>query len=761
MTIQKNILHYYVDLLRMKDGEERTPKQSESCVTALHNVIRTMQLSRHDKVCGEDFSYLDFGNIPFNGIHWSMDGENPCRFDGCRLNELNYMGGHSGAINAVAWSPDGEYILTGGNDHFAYLWNVESGTIIRKLSGHIDVVSSVAFSYDGGYCLTGSYDSTAILWSTKDGSVCKILKGHTDRILSVAFHPKEKICLTGSADKSVKLWYYEKARCLSSLLKHNDSVTSVKFSYNGKYCFTASKDKTITMWELNLKRFNEIKNYNIGIEKTTDDVITYIRSFTGHTKGITSIDTSKLFDNLLLTGSEDGVSKVWNIENGKCVLTEYSEFGWYMGKELPDGTLKVCRVNKGHTKAISSVSFFPNDEKYLTGSLDKKIYFWTIKDPYPINSFSGNNPIFIKENNPIDEETFNAPILDLDFSPKGENIILGKQDGTADILNLTNHKIVRSLGGTIINHNHTIFLTNGDFILKDSNNTSSYWRSGKCFRKNFIPDDYDFLLDKLRKLSHKFGKSLRNGYFDDYKKLSDIEKKIIRIYWEYDETINSVDISSDNRHLLIGLENTTAVLWDLELYKCIKTFKCDKPVRLVAFSYGNNYFLTCLPDNTAKLWAIDSEEYVRDFVGHSTMIYTAMFSSDGNYLLTGSIDSAKLWNVSTGKCLKTIHSPINSHGSWYFPYYVRFENGAQFIYQFDFFGINNNTSPQLINVVYSVNHLYIDNCSFHNIRADEKVKKILYQYNAFTDNDSVYMQNDTYEPHIISSSKLPIYKNFH
>ena len=116
MKIIANNLHYYVDLLQM-DTKDRSSEQSDTCVTALQNVIRTMRFSRNDKICGEDFSRLDFGNIPFNGIYWSLDGENPSRFDRCKLNEFNFMSGHMGAVRAVAWSRDGKYILTGSDDN--------------------------------------------------------------------------------------------------------------------------------------------------------------------------------------------------------------------------------------------------------------------------------------------------------------------------------------------------------------------------------------------------------------------------------------------------------------------------------------------------------------------------------------------------------------------------------------------------------------------------------------------------------------------
>lgn len=71
--IQKNVLHDYVELLRGKKWNETG--------SALHNVIRTMRYSRQNRICGEDFSCLDFGNFPLNEIYWSDDGKLPCIFD--------------------------------------------------------------------------------------------------------------------------------------------------------------------------------------------------------------------------------------------------------------------------------------------------------------------------------------------------------------------------------------------------------------------------------------------------------------------------------------------------------------------------------------------------------------------------------------------------------------------------------------------------------------------------------------------------------
>ena len=81
LDIQKNELHYYIDLIRMQKPDQRSPEKSNLCVMVLYDIIRTMKLSRHGKICGEDFSKLDFGSIPFNDILFSIDGELPSCFN--------------------------------------------------------------------------------------------------------------------------------------------------------------------------------------------------------------------------------------------------------------------------------------------------------------------------------------------------------------------------------------------------------------------------------------------------------------------------------------------------------------------------------------------------------------------------------------------------------------------------------------------------------------------------------------------------------
>lgn len=124
LDIQKNELHYYVDLLRMSNTEQLDTEKSKLCVKALHNVIRTMNLSRNSKVCNEDFSHLDFGNIILNNISFSDYGKNPSSFRSSKLNEWNVRGGLIGRIFLIEFSDNGDYLLTFCNDGKVVVWDM-------------------------------------------------------------------------------------------------------------------------------------------------------------------------------------------------------------------------------------------------------------------------------------------------------------------------------------------------------------------------------------------------------------------------------------------------------------------------------------------------------------------------------------------------------------------------------------------------------------------------------------------------------------
>jgi len=150
-----------------------------------------------------------------------------------------------------SYSPDGKYIATAGSLG-AFLWDAETGALLRTIRGHTDWVMSVAFSPDGKRVLMGSDDGIARLWDAETGQEIRTFLGHRSYVLSVAFSPDGTRVLTWSSleDNTAKLWDVETGQEIRTFLGHTSSVTSVAFSPDGTQVLTGSGDGTARIWEL-------------------------------------------------------------------------------------------------------------------------------------------------------------------------------------------------------------------------------------------------------------------------------------------------------------------------------------------------------------------------------------------------------------------------------------------------------------------------------------------------------------------------------
>ena len=154
-------------------------------------------------------------------------------------------------ITSVAFSPDGNLMLTGDRDGAARLFNRE-GSEVLKIYGKARKVFSVAFHPSGQYFLTGNFDTmNATLWDLK-GNQIQAFNGHESIVFGVAFSPDGQWVLTGSRDKTVRLWDMQ-GRELLQVKRDIMSVVSthsIAFSPHSNSFLTADREQTAAWYDL-------------------------------------------------------------------------------------------------------------------------------------------------------------------------------------------------------------------------------------------------------------------------------------------------------------------------------------------------------------------------------------------------------------------------------------------------------------------------------------------------------------------------------
>lgn len=337
--------------------------------------------------------------------------------------------GHTGRINSVTFSPDGQSFLSSSDDHTAVLWN-NDGSVKHVFKEHTDAVTTAIFSPDGKYIVTASRDNTAKLWDL-DGNILATYAGHKAAINTVQFSPDMKYVVTASDDKTAILWG---VRPPQAVLNHDGEVVSARFlPPDGKRILTASNDMSVRLW---------------SAEDTSTPLKTYEKIFgpdAYHNKRINSLDISPDGKRFITTGTDYTV-RIWDVEtgrvlkdwvdrdncssNGWCGATNarYSFDGNYIVTSDYGGVVKIfdregkiLRTVPSEDKLEINGIAISRDNKYLvTGSKDKTIKLWDFETGRLLHTFVGHS----------------GAVNWVDFSSKGDLIVSGSDDQTVKVWDL-------------------------------------------------------------------------------------------------------------------------------------------------------------------------------------------------------------------------------------------------------------------------------------------------------------------------------------
>jgi WD40 repeat protein len=505
---------------------------------------------------------------------------------------LAVLRGHGDWVVAAAFSPDGELLVTASNDGTARLWSARTGVLLRSLEGHRDRLTAVAFAPDGTRAVTASYDGTARIWDVATGAPVAALGAHRGPVHSAAFDREGSRVVTASADRTARVWDARTGSLLATLSGHENAVRAAAFSPDGEGVATASFDRTARLWD-----------------SRTGALLHVLR---GHDEGLNGLWFSR-DGRTLVTSSYDRTARAWDARSGRALASF-----------------------QGHEDWVRSAAISPDGTRVVTASYDRTARIWDVASGGEVAVLGGHGGV----------------VLVAAFDASGDRVITAGADGLARIWDARGHPSIAIFRGPGDPVHAVAFSADGERVATGGSDRSvRTWNArtgapllatvawGKWLRDVSWSPTADRIVAADSDGTARIIDGRTGSLFET---LGPLDGAMTRA--RFDRTgVRVVTANADGRARVFDVA-TGAELLRLEGHA--------GPLESAAFGPGDARIVTASSDETARVWDARSGAQLVVLKGHAGAVYSAVFSPDGERIVTASHDkTARVWDARTGRQL--------------------------------------------------------------------------------------------------------------